>query len=142
MPEKPRPDSPAILIVEDDDMDVEAIRRAFRKHGLSNPLHRAACGADALALLKEGGAAPVPYPYIMLIDINMPKMNGLDFLKEIRNDARLKQGIAFILTTSSRDSDIEQAYQLNVAGYFLKENIGDLAGMIHAYSQINCFPVC
>ena len=70
----------------------------------------------------------------------MPIMNGLEFLKAVRNDKDLKQSIAFMLTTSSQDSDVSAAYDLSIAGYFLKDNIQQLIEVVDIYSQTNKFP--
>ena len=130
-----------VLLVEDDEVDAEAIRRKFHKHGIKNPLHHVACGREALALLRgENQQEKLPRPYIILLDINMPRMNGLDFLQEVRNDESLRESIAFFLTTSARDIDIAAAYRMNAAGYFLKDNIDELIGMFSTYRQINQFP--
>jgi CheY-like chemotaxis protein len=129
-----------VLLVEDDEMDVEAIRRVFKKKNIGNPLFHATCGVDALAMLRgEGGHEKIPQPYVLLVDINMPQMNGLDFLSEVRRDGKLKNSVAFMLTTSSRDADVERAYELNAAGYFLKDDLGTLASMIGLYKEINQF---
>ena len=61
----------------------------------------------------------------MLIDINMPRMNGLEFLRELRSDPQLSKSVAFILTTSSDDRDVAAAYELNVAGYIVKDRVGE-----------------
>jgi CheY-like chemotaxis protein len=135
------PENINVLLVEDDEVDVEAVKREFKKHGIKNPVHHALCGIDALEILRgENQKSKLPRPYVMLVDINMPKMNGLDFLKEVRNDESLKESIAFILTTSARDVDINAAYELNAAGYFLKDNMHELVNMLSVYQQINQFP--
>ena len=61
-----------------------------------------------------------PSPKVILLDINMPKMNGIEFLKEIRRDEKLKNIVVFVMTTSNEDRDKINAYELNVAGYILK----------------------
>jgi CheY-like chemotaxis protein len=129
-----------ILLVEDDKIDVEMVKRIFKKQGMINPLHHALCGIDALEMLRgQNGKQKIPQPCVMLVDINMPQMNGLEFLKEVRNDKDLRRNIAFILTTSSRASDVTDAYELNVAGYFLKNNLQKLVDMLGFYWQINKF---
>jgi CheY-like chemotaxis protein len=130
-----------VLLVEDDEVDVAAVKREFRKHNVRNPVYHAICGVDALEMLRgENQREKLPHPYVLLVDINMPLMNGIDFLREVRGDESLKESIAFFLTTSSRDTDISAAYQLNAAGYFLKDNINDLVNMLSVYSSINMFP--
>ena len=135
------PENLNVLLLEDDEVDVEAVRRLFRKNNIKNPIFHATSGIDGLKMLRGENDHPrVPQPYIMLVDINMPKMNGLDFLKEVRKDESLNESIAFILTTSSRDTDIAIAYELNAAGYFLKENMHELVNLLSVYGQINRFP--
>jgi CheY-like chemotaxis protein len=129
-----------VLLVEDDEVDVEAVKREFKKRGIKNPLYHAVCGVDALEILRgENQKQKLGHPYVILLDINMPKMNGLEFLREIRKDKSLKESIAFILTTSSRDSDIAAAQALNAAGYFLKDDMRSLMGIFSVYRQINKF---
>ncbi len=112
----------SILLVEDDEVDVMNIQRAFKKNHISNPLHIAGNGLQALAMLRgtDGEEEFNPTPKIILLDINMPKMNGIEFLKELRSDADLRSISVFILTTSDEEKDRIAAYDLNVAGYILK----------------------
>lgn len=111
-----------ILLVEDDHVDVMNVQRAFKKNNISNPLHVACNGIEALDLLRgtEGREKIIPTPRIILLDINMPKMNGIEFLKELRNDKVLRSITVFIMTTSNDDKDKFEAYNLNVAGYIVK----------------------
>lgn len=112
----------SILLVEDDEVDVMNIQRAFKKNHISNPLHVAGNGLQALAMLRGSDEIEKlkPTPKIILLDINMPKMNGIEFLKELRSDADLRSISVFILTTSDEEKDRIAAYDLNVAGYILK----------------------
>lgn len=111
-----------ILLVEDDEVDIMNVQRAFKKNNITNPLHVARNGLEALDLLrgKNGQIALDPMPKIILLDINMPKMGGIEFLKEIRKDPKFNTTSIFIMTTSNEDSDKIAAYNLNVAGYILK----------------------
>ena len=106
-----------ILLVEDDEVDVMNVKRAFKKGNISNPLHVANNGLEALEYLRNGDLAN---PRIILLDLNMPKMGGIEFLKEIREDDDLRNISVFVMTTSNEDSDKIDAYNLNVAGYILK----------------------
>lgn len=111
-----------ILLVEDDEVDVMNVRRAFKKGHISNPLYVAGNGIEALAMLRQQehpGAVPLDRRLILL-DLNMPKMNGIEFLTELRADPLLRQIPVVILTTSNEDRDRLSAYDLNVAGYLLK----------------------
>jgi CheY-like chemotaxis protein len=111
-----------ILLVEDDSVDVMNVQRAFVKNNITNPLHIAFNGVEALNMLRGSNGKPKlnPLPRIILLDINMPKMNGLEFLRELRNDDDLKSVSVFVMTTSNDDQDKIEAYNLNVAGYILK----------------------
>ena len=111
-----------ILLVEDDEVDVMNIQRAFKKSKISNPLYVAGNGLEGLAMLRSRDGQPtVPdIRRLILLDLNMPKMNGLEFLQELRNDEELKRTPVIVLTTSDEDRDRIEAYNLNVAGYILK----------------------
>ncbi len=106
-----------ILLVEDDEVDIMNVQRAFKKNSINNPLHIANNGLEALEMLRSGS---IPMPPIVILDINMPKMNGIEFLQELRKDPELNRISVFVMTTSNEDSDKINAYNLNVAGYILK----------------------
>ena len=112
-----------ILLVEDDEVDVMNVKRAFKKHKITNPLYIAGNGLEALDMLRWQNGQPPEVPEtrrLILLDLNMPKMNGLEFLHELRNDRDLKKTPVIVLTTSDEDRDRIEAYNLNVAGYILK----------------------
>jgi CheY-like chemotaxis protein len=107
-----------ILLVEDDDVDVMNVKRAFDKNHITNPLFVAGNGLEALDKLRSG---EVPQGRrIVLLDLNMPKMNGIEFLRELRNDPALAPTPVVVLTTSNNDRDKIDAFNLNVAGYLVK----------------------
>ena len=107
-----------ILLVEDDEVDVMNVRRAFERNNVSNPLYVAGNGLEALAMLRDG---TVPAERrLILLDLNMPKMNGIEFLQALRSDPELASAPVVVLTTSNDDQDKIDAYNLNVAGYLLK----------------------
>jgi CheY-like chemotaxis protein len=107
-----------ILLIEDDRVDVMNVRRAFDKNRIANPLHVASNGLDALDMLRSG---VVPEDRrIILLDLNMPKMNGLEFLRALRADPLLQATPVIVLTTSTDERDKIEAYNLNVAGYLVK----------------------
>ncbi len=111
----------SILLVEDDDVDAMNVKRAFKKVNINNPLHVAGNGIEALRMLRGEGVEPItPTPKIILLDINMPRMNGIEFLKELRADPELKAASVVVLTTSNEERDKVAAYDFNVAGYILK----------------------
>lgn len=112
---------PSILLVEDDDVDIEAIRRAFAKRRVANPLHVAHDGASALQMLhSEDNSEAVGRPCVILLDLNLPRMSGLEFLDHLRRDADLKDSVVFVLTTSNSDRDRAASYAKYVAGYLSK----------------------
>lgn len=135
-----------VLIVDDDDVDVLAIRRSFERRRLDVTLHFAGDGLQALQLLRGEVSSnlAVDAPLIVLLDINMPRMSGLEFLRELRADSRLQNTIVFVLTTSADPADISAAYALNVAGYMVKANVGDsfldAVSLIDAYRRIVSLP--
>ena len=112
-----------ILLVEDDEVDVMNVKRAFKKHKITNPLYVAGNGVEALEMLRSQNGQPPVVPdtrRMILLDLNMPKMNGLEFLHELRKDEDLKRTPVTVLTTSNEDKDRIEAYNLNIAGYILK----------------------
>jgi len=107
-----------LLLVEDDEIDVMTVRRAFEKGNIANPLFVAGDGVEALAMLR-GGHLP-PERRLVLLDLNMPRMSGVEFLREVRRDPALQALPVVVLTTSNEERDRVEAFQLNVAGYLLK----------------------
>jgi len=112
----------AILLIDDDEVDVMNVQRAFKKNHITNPVHVAGNGLEALAKLRgtDGQEKINPMPKIVLLDINMPKMNGIEFLTKLRADPDLHAISVFVLTTSDEEKDCVAAYDMNVAGYILK----------------------
>lgn len=134
-----------ILLVEDDEIDAEAIVRGFQKQQIENPITVVPNGIEALnALRGEDGHKRVPAPYLILLDLNMPRMNGLEFLQAVRQDPQLKSSIVFVLTTSDNDRDKLAAYREQIAGYLLKQRSGvnfiELVNMLDSYWRIVEFP--
>jgi CheY-like chemotaxis protein len=125
-----------ILLVEDDEVDVMNVKRAFKKNNVSNQLVIASNGLEALTLLRSE-TLEYPRPKIVLLDLNMPKMGGIEFLKEIRQDPSLSSLSVFVMTTSNEDSDKIEAFNLNVAGYILKPLSMDR--FISAVSTLNSY---
>ncbi len=107
-----------ILLVEDDELDIENVERAFRKNNIPNPLWVAVDGEEALRILRGPD-----YPKerrLVLLDLNLPRLSGIELLQEIRRDPKLHPLSVVVLTTSNEDRDRTEAYNLNVAGYLLK----------------------
>ncbi|MFW6131211.1 MAG: response regulator [Candidatus Aminicenantaceae bacterium] len=106
-----------ILLVEDDQVDAMTVRRAFKDVHITNNLEVAGNGLEALDFLQNSNN---PNPCIILLDLNMPKMNGIEFLKHIKKDDNLKIIPVVVLTTSEEEQDRVDSYNLGVAGYILK----------------------
>jgi len=130
-----------VFLIDDDEVDIMGVRRAFEKTKIGNPIVVARDGIDALEKLRN---RTIKKPYLILLDLNMPRMNGLEFLDEIRKDRSLQDSIVFVLTTSKAEKDKCAAYRRNIAGYILKENVGreflDAVSLLGIYWKIVEFP--
>ena len=112
-----------LLLVDDDEVDVQGLKRAFTKSRIANPITVARDGVEALEVLRgENGKTRLPKPHLILLDLNMPRMNGIEFLEAIRNDEDLKTAVVFMVTTSKAEEDKARAYGHNVAGYIVKQD--------------------
>lgn len=136
----------SILLVEDDDIDARAVKKALERLRIVNPLYRAKNGVEALEILRgENQAATVIKPYMVLLDLNMPMMGGIEFLQEIRKDEKLHDMVVFVLTTSMADEDRVAAYNEHVAGYIVKSDATsgflDVMEMLEHYWRIVALPV-
>lgn len=133
-----------ILLVEDDEVDARAVERAFRKQKIGNPITVACDGVEALEFLRGQNGKSLPRPYIILLDLNMPRMNGIEFLKELRDDENLRTSVVFVLTTSNDDRDKTAAYEQVVAGYIVKSEAGkdflELVQMLERFTIIVKLP--
>ena len=107
-----------ILLVEDDQIDQMNVRRAFERNKITNPLYVAENGIEALDMLRDGRVPDERR--LILLDLNMPRMNGIEVLKALRADEKLGHTPVVVLTTSNDEQDKVNAYDLNVAGYLLK----------------------
>jgi len=110
-----------ILLVDDDDVSCEAVVRGMRANGIGLPVTVASDGRDALNVLR--GRDPhrqIHSPLLILLDLNMPEMNGFEFLQELRGDESLTRHVVFAVTTSERQQDHRAAYRYHVAGYIVK----------------------
>tara|TARA_R110002073_G_scaffold165063_11_gene321511 strand:+ start:5264 stop:5743 length:480 start_codon:yes stop_codon:yes gene_type:complete len=135
------PSAVTLLLVEDDDVDAMSIERGFRKQRIANDIVRARDGIEALDLLRDDA---VETPYIILLDLQMPRMNGLEFLEQLRNDPVLFNSVVFVLTTSPAEEDITASYRKYIAGYFVKDGAGDgflnVVEMLQGYWKIVHLP--
>src|SRR5262249_23976359 len=107
-----------ILLVDDDEVDVLTVKRAFTKANIANKVSVAGDGIDALHLLRSNGVTT--NRLLILLALNMPRMTGIESLRELRQDPALQALTVVVLTTSNEDRDRVDAYQLNVAGSLLK----------------------
>jgi hypothetical protein len=134
------------LIVDDDKVSVMAMQRAMRKLKIVNDTEVCVDGQDALEFLKRisTGSIGLP-PYIVMLDLNMPRMGGLEFLDAIRADPALAQVVVFVFSTSDTPDDVRSAYSRNIAGYIVKENPSETFAaaldMLEAYGRIVELPV-
>jgi CheY-like chemotaxis protein len=128
-----------ILLVEDDSIDAKAFLRAMQKMKIANPVTHAKDGVEGLELLRN-----MTRPNLVILDINMPRMNGLEMLRHIRQDEALHDTIVFVLTTSNDEQDKFEAYNLNVAGYMLKSDMGNsfvrAVSLVENYWRVVEFP--
>ena len=123
-----------ILLVEDDGVDVMTVERALKDLNIKNQLVNKADGEEALEYLRTNGNKK---PCIILLDLNMPKMNGIEFLKFVKADKSLKKIPVVVLTTSSQQRDIVESFKLSAAGYIVKSI--DYAKFVKAISAVNLY---
>lgn len=127
-----------ILVVDDDDVTAEVVDRALAKGGCAFRVVTARDGQDGLDVLRGKTNRRVARPYIILLDLNMPRMNGFEFLEALRHDQALRDAVVFVLSTSDSDNDRARAYNAQIAGYMIKSEIGPqfgrLAAMLREYA--------
>lgn len=115
-----------ILLVEDDRVDVMTVQRALSKHEIENPLFVARTATDALAMLRGEGAEKIePLPALILLDLNLPRMSGIDFLRELRKDRELRGLSVIVLTSSNEPNDRAAAFRYEVEDYIVKPHSFD-----------------
>jgi CheY-like chemotaxis protein len=134
-----------ILLVDDDRVDTMAVKRSFRDLKIANPIIEAHDGIAALERLRgQNGYEKVPSPCLVLLDLNMPRMGGIEFLEELRGDPDLRRTLVFVMTTSAAEEDRMRAFDRNVAGYVLKHRPGqtflDSISMLEHYWRVIEFP--
>jgi CheY-like chemotaxis protein len=115
----------SILLVDDDDVAAEAVVRGLKKNAMQCPIVLAEDGSVALQVMRDEHATRhIARPYLVLLDLNMPRVNGFEFLQTVRADAQLRGTVVFVLTTSGSDKDRARAYDENIAGYMVKSGLG------------------
>jgi CheY-like chemotaxis protein len=130
-----------LLLVEDDEVDATTVVRGLLQADIRNPLVRARDGIEAMdIMLGANGKQKLKAPFLLLVDIRMPRLDGLALVRRIRSNPALQRTIIFILTTSDNDRDRAAAYDAHVAGYIVKSNAPDqyhaLARMLDYYLSI------
>lgn len=131
----------AIVLVEDDDIDAMTVKRGLAAANIENRVIRARDGVEALDILQgSNGQEKLSPPYLLLVDIRMPRLDGLGLVRQIRNIRALQRTVVFMLTNSDNDRDLTAAYDSHVAGYIVKSNAHDhfrrLANMLEYYLMI------
>lgn len=129
-----------VLVVEDDFVDIESVRRGVASRGLNFDVQVREDGQKALDFLRDELAPEQREQLLVFLDINMPGMNGHQFLDELRADEKLRRTIVFVLTTSDHELDKSKAYDRNVAGYFVKSNVDGLLDTVAVYADNVEFP--
>jgi CheY-like chemotaxis protein len=128
-----------ILLVEDEPADANLVRSALKTNKVFCTLHHELDGVDALAFLRRKGERykDAPKPDLILLDLNMPRMNGREFLHEVKNDPELSVIPVVVLTTSDVERDVVASYKLGAAGYITKPV--DMEQFIDAINQLDSY---
>lgn len=133
--------SKPILLIEDDDVDVMTVNRALQDSKVTNQLVSMGDGEEAIEYLRDENATE---PIIILLDLNMPKMDGAEFLKVVKADNTLKKIPVVILTTSNSDQDVIESFELGAAGYMVKsvdyEKFVEIIRTIDQYWSLSKLP--
>ena len=128
--------APSLLLVEDNPMDLDLTLRAFERKRFANRIDVARDGEEALAFMARWDAGEAP-PAVILLDINLPKVNGLEVLRQLKGHARYRRIPVVMLTSSREDRDLLAAYDLGVNSYIEKpvsfDKFIDVAGQIELY---------
>lgn len=127
-------DTRPILLVEDDQVDAMAVKRAVKDLNISNSLHVVGDGEEALEYLRNNEQQ---LPCLIFLDINMPRMNGIEFLRVAKADNRLKRIPVVVLTTSKEDQDKFDSFELGVAGYMIKP--ADYLKFVEVVRAVDCY---
>jgi CheY-like chemotaxis protein len=134
-------ESEPILLVEDDTVDAMTVKRALRDLKVTNPVAHVTNGEEALDYLQD---VTKPKPCLILLDINMPKMNGIELLQVLKAHVDLQRIPVIMLTTSTNDRDIIQSFHLSAAGYMIKpvdyKQFMETIRTINAYWRLSRLP--
>lgn len=137
-----------ILLVEDDTVDVMTIKRAFKKNGLTNPTYVVGDGEEALDYLRHKGkfaeTDSSPRPGVILMDLSMPRMSGLELLLTLKTDPQLREIPVVVLTASEEHQDVKTAFTRGAAGYIVKPvtfaKFAQALGTMHMYWTLSELP--
>jgi CheY-like chemotaxis protein len=134
-----------ILLVQDDDVDAEVLLRGFQRQGCPPTVTVAHDGLEALEALRgQAGQNPPLRPHLIITDLNLPRMNGLQLIQALRQDLLLRRSIIFVLSSSALDVDTAAVYDQHIAGYLLKSNLDEQASgllrLIESYRELVEFP--
>jgi len=134
-----------ILLIEDNPMDVDLTRRAFSRRKVINAIEVARDGEEAIAYIQRWEAGET-WPVVILLDINLPKINGLEVLRELKTHPMLQKIPVIVLTSSGEDRDIQKAYSLGANSYIVKpvdfEKFVEVAAQIDLYWNVINIPPC
>lgn len=114
-----------LVVVDDDAVEVEALRRGLRRLGFAWGVRVFPDGVQALTALRGGAGDPVREPFLVLLDLDLPRMGGLELLAALRDDPELARAAVFVLTTSDAPEDLRAASRLGAEAYFVKSHAGD-----------------
>lgn len=126
-----------LLLVDDNELDIERVERGLRRLEVAMPIVTARDGLEALDKLRDPQGGLANSPVVVLLDINMPRMNGIEFLAELRSDETLQATPVVVFTTSTRPADLREAHRLSINGYVVKPSARD--DFMHALSTILSF---
>lgn len=137
-----------ILLVEDEEHDVEFIKRAFSRVGVSNPIHAVRNGEEAVEYLSGAGKyadrQTHPFPRVMITDVKMPQMSGLELLKWIQDNPRYRVVPTIVLTSSTQPEDVQLAFERGASGYMVKPvdfaELETVARAISEYWRLSLIP--
>jgi CheY-like chemotaxis protein len=126
-----------ILLIEDNPLDVDLTLRAFQRRNLANPIQVARDGQEALDWIPKWVAGEQPLPLVVLLDLKLPRVDGLDVLRQLRLHPASRKLPVVVLTSSSDDRDVERAYELHANSYIVKpvnfDKFAEVAAQIERY---------
>ena len=129
-----------LIVIDDDDVDVESVVRSLNRNGIFGEITVFRDGLEALRALQSEPTSLPARPLLILLDLDLPRLNGIEFLDALRSDPRLSGTVVFVLTLSDRTEDKMAAYDRQVAGYLLKSKLGEnfalLPKLLRSYCRL------